>query len=82
MFLIVLWIYIFFLAFLWGFFITIKINAYKFKTLNKNIEQYSQVFFVIFLFLTILWLSCIYYFKDQNVGTFLDPTKSTENVYY
>lgn len=82
MFTILIWIYIFFLAFIWWFFILTKINAYKFKTLNSNIEKITKFFFVFLSILTIIWFILIYYLVQENKWITVDESKTNENVYY
>lgn len=82
MFIILIWIYIFFLAFIWWFFTIVKINAYKYKILNSNIEKYTKTFFVLITSLTIVWFSLIYYYIYKNDTKIVDETKTNENIYY
>jgi len=82
MFIILVWIYVLFLAFILWFFVIVKVNAYKFKDVNSNIEKYTKIFLFLIMLLTILWFSLIFYLKYKIEVVKVDEAKVSENVYY
>jgi hypothetical protein len=82
MFIILVRIYVLFLAFILWFFATVKVNAYKFKAINWNIEKYTKFFLFLIMLLTVLWFSLIFYLKYKIEVVKVDEAKVSENVYY
>jgi len=76
---IILSLYLVFLAVVWWFFIVAKIHAYKFKNFSSNIEKVTKILFIILLILSILWFVLIFsldfsFFEEIN-------TQNTINIY-
>lgn len=81
MLIILLWSYIFFLIFIFLIFILLKINAYKFLNLSKNIKKNTNYFLILLIITSIFWFISIIYINWFN-KTIIDETKITESVYY
>ncbi|MDD5770014.1 MAG: hypothetical protein PHE25_03535 [Candidatus Gracilibacteria bacterium] len=82
MFIILIGIYIFFLAFLWGIFILTKIMSYKYKEIYSDIEKYTKFFFVLLVVLNIVGLSIIYVLYNKQTVKTVDENNVIESVYY
>lgn len=78
-----LWIYILFLAFIWGVFIIAKIHAYKFKNFSHNIEKVTTALFIFILSLSIIWFILIFYMDLENYKIELNSeSESYSEEYY
>jgi len=78
-----LWIYILFLAFIWGVFIIAKIHAYKFKNFSHNIEKVTTALFIFILSLSIIWFILIFYMDLGNYKIELNSeSESYSEEYY
>lgn len=79
--LIILWIYLIFLAFVWWFFIIAKIHAYKFKTFSYNIEKTTRFLFLILLVLSIIWFYLIFSLDFSSTPQLTTPSANRPIIY-
>ncbi len=60
MFIIYIWVYTIFITLIFGFFIFLKLNFFKYKYYNKNIFVITKIFLWVLILITLLWYYLIY----------------------
>ncbi len=81
MFLFLIWIYVFLLAFIYLVFIMLRINAIKFKNISSNIEKNSNKIFILLTIFSILWFLIIIFLNYES-NKIVDESQIKESVYY
>ena len=73
-----IWIYTLLLVIVWGFFVVLKIHAYKFKNFSNHIIFVTRFLFIFILALSLLWYFLIIFWMDY-VKFEIDLSEKIEN---
>lgn len=61
-----IWVYTFFLAIIWWFFIVAKIHSCKFKDFQSEIPKVTKILIILLIILTLLWYLIIFIWVDTK----------------
>lgn len=78
-----IWLYTFVLAILWGFFIILKMHAYKFKNFSNNITKITNILLIFLWILSLIWYILIFFLDTNDSNTVkVDTSVPYKEVYY
>jgi len=67
------------LAIIWGFFIVLKIHAYKFKNFSENITKITTLLLIFLISFSLLWYILIIFWYDSKNNFEINITNDTDN---
>ena len=78
-----IWLYTFILAVVWGFFVVLKMHAYKFKNFSKNITRMTNILLIFLIILSLVWYVLVYFIWSWEGWNYeVDRSSSYDEVYY